>query len=64
MTCEALNDLRIVMYKQKFYVINLKSKRRNGVLHVKDDGLMVDWLKRHHIILRKVMMSYLVVIER
>ena len=32
---------------------------RNGILHVKDDGLRVDWLERHHIILREVMMNYL-----
>ena len=31
---------------------------RNGILLVMNDGLRVDRLERHHIILRKVMMSY------
>ena len=31
-------------------VINLKVVRRNSRLHVMSDGLMVDWIKRHHII--------------
>ena len=38
----------------------LKSKSRNGILHVKDDGLRVGWLERYHIILRIVIMSYLI----
>ena len=40
-------------------VLNVEVDSRKGILHVKDDILWVDCLERHHIILRKVMMSYL-----
>ena len=40
-------------------VMNLDVESRNGILLVVNDGLRVDWLERHHIILGKVMMSYL-----
>ena len=38
--------------------MNIEVKSRSSILHVKDDGLRVDYLKRHHIIHREVMMSY------
>ena len=40
-------------------VMNFKVDSRNGILHLKDDGLRVYWIEQHHIILRKVMMIYL-----
>ena len=40
-------------------VMNLDVESRNGILLVVNDVLRVDWLERHHIILGKVMMSYL-----
>ena len=40
-------------------IIKLEVESRNGILHVMNDGLKVDWLERHHIILRKVIKSYL-----
>ena len=39
--------------------MNFEFEIPNGILHVKDDGVMVDWMERHHIIFRKVMMIYL-----
>ena len=39
--------------------MNIEVKSRSSILHVKDDGLRFDYLKRHHIIHREVMMSYL-----
>ena len=42
--------------------MNLKVESRNGILHVMNDGIEFDWLEQNHIILRKVMMSYLIAI--
>ena len=39
--------------------MNVEVEDPNGIFHVKDDGHRVDWLQRHHIILRKFIMSYL-----
>ena len=40
-------------------VMTFEVKSFNGILHETNDELRVDWLERHHIILRKVIMSYL-----
>ena len=40
-------------------VMNLEVESHNGFLLVMNDGFKVGWLERHHIILRKVIMSYL-----
>ena len=39
--------------------MNFELESCNGIPHVKDDGLRVDWIEQHHIILRKIMMSYI-----
>ena len=40
-------------------VMNFEVKSFNGILHETNDELRVDWLERHHINLRKVMMRYI-----
>ena len=40
-------------------VMNFEVESRNGIFNVKYDRLRVDWMEQNHIILRKVMMSYL-----
>ena len=39
--------------------MNVEIECRNGIIHVMNDGHRIDWLEHHHIIFRKVMMSYL-----
>ena len=40
-------------------VMNIEAESSNGILHVMNDRIKFDWLERHHIFLRKVMMNYL-----
>ena len=39
--------------------MNFEVESRNGILRVFNDGLKVNWMEQHHIILQKVVMSYL-----
>ena len=45
--------------KHRCKVMNFEVESRNGIFNVKYDRLRVDWMEQNHIILRKVMMSYL-----
>ena len=38
--------------------MNIEVESLNGILYVKDYGIRVEWIERHLIILRKVLMSY------
>ena len=39
--------------------MNVEVEDPNGIFHVKDDGHRVDWLERHHSILRNAIMRYI-----
>ena len=45
-------------------VMNREVVSRNGILHVMNDGLKVDWMERHHILPQESRDELLVAIVR